>query len=276
MPNRPQLRINSQISRERREFNNRMGGTQRVNVPERSTFYRMFDSRRGDSRLKNNLVKSENFNLLLKYQCGSCEHYTKRVLHPSNFLLSCNFCGFVAYLKALKTSYRHVLGAYHCQNRDCGNKWVQPLPFKSVVLNTPPCEKCSLKPTKISHMFFRGRMITFQNELLFKCLQCSKLAATSSIRMLPKENGGLECSTCKVPMTFLTNKKYINLYQIVREGTGPKSHFPKGKEVAEIWRKSVVEKKKTSTQASSLESKDISPKNNSGISDLAGDIIQNL
>jgi hypothetical protein len=276
MPNRPQLRKNSQISQERREINSRREGTQRVNIPERSTVYRMFDTRRGDFRFKNNLLKNENFNLLLKFQCGSCEHYTKRVLHPSNFLLICRSCGFNAHLKALKSNFRIVLGAYHCQKRECSYKWVNRLPFMNIIRNTPSCEKCNQMTTRISHIFFRGRIITFQNELLYKCQQCSKLAVSSTHRKLPKENGGLDCSTCKVSMTFLTNKKYINISQIVRDGKGPQNLFPKGREVAEIWRKSVVEKKKTSTQASSLESKDISPKNNSGISDLAGDIIQNL
>ena len=144
-----------------------------------------------------------------------------RVLHPSNFLQTCRKCNSSSHLKALKSSFQFLLGVYECQERRCGSNWIQKLPFKNIILNTPICSRCQ-RLTKVRQIFFRRTEVSFKNALLYKCESCSKcktislLKATQKGREALTENLGLrtfptnpQCDACQVPMSFIKNLKSI-------------------------------------------------------------------
>ncbi len=161
----------------------------------------------------------EDLNLRIKYNCRFCGTNSKRILHPSSFLLPCGRCSFSSHIKGLTSNYHLVFGKYQCQERRCGLKWVQRLPFRSIVLNTPLCGQCSRR-TKVGQVKFRGTKVSFKNSLLFKCQSCSKCKSLSMFQATQAGREGLrsrsensegrmpsnpECEVCRAPMTFLKN-----------------------------------------------------------------------
>ena len=171
---------------------------------------------------------SEQAKMQLKYNCRFCGKYSARVLHPSNFLLPCKQCHSCSHLNTLKTSYRMLMGTYTCQERRCGFKWVQKLPFKNIILNTPVCSSCHTL-TKISDIVYRKMNVHFKNSLLYKCGNCSKSKTISLMRATQNGRDGLKnqsgekfqnqrkfsfplnprCLDCKIPMSFIKTLKSI-------------------------------------------------------------------
>lgn len=160
--------------------------------------------------------------LLLKYSCRLCGQFTPRVLHPSNFLQQCRRCNSSSHLKNLSSSFRMLMGTYECQQQRCNARWVQKLPFKNVIMNTPVCHRCH-KLTKISQIFYNGVRVTFKNSLLYKCNSCSKsksislYKATQSARenmcegseQPPNFSLNPKCDNCHIPMNFIKNMRSI-------------------------------------------------------------------
>jgi hypothetical protein len=180
--------------------------------------------------------------LLLKYSCRHCGQFTPKVLHPSNFLQQCKRCNSSSHLKNLSSSFRMLMGSYECQQQRCEARWVQRLPFKNVILNTPVCDRCH-KMTKISQIFFNGVRVTFKNSLLYKCTSCSKSKSISLYKATQRArdnmNEGSEqqkfspnpkCENCHIPMNFLKNLRSI-LFGLANDAPGrrAKSQSPRNR-----------------------------------------------
>lgn len=192
----------------------------------------------------------KDINLRLKYSCRLCGSKFKRILHPSSFLLPCGRCKFSSHLNGVKSNYDLVFGKYQCQERRCGQKWTQRLPFRSIVLNTPLCGHCNRR-TKVSNVTFRGTMIGFKNSLLYKCQSCSKHKSLSIFQITQSGRDGLirnssesrdhslpsnpSCDVCRTPMTFLrSQRKTFSApsdfrYQFRPRSSSPKSRRPNTK-----------------------------------------------
>jgi hypothetical protein len=195
-------------------------------------------------------IHQQDINLRIKYNCRLCGLNFKRILHPSCFLLPCGRCNFSSHLNGVKSNKHLVIGKYQCQERRCGNKWMQRLPFRNIVLNTPLCSNCNRR-TKVSQVTFKGILVGFKNSLLYKCQSCSKQKSLSLYHATQAGREGLsggkqeisdtrlpsnpECYTCHTPMTFLRNLRKAftspteDAYPMRHRSFSPKQRHPRTK-----------------------------------------------
>lgn len=162
--------------------------------------------------------------LSLIYKCLLCGDDSHKELHPSKFLKKCSSCKNPAHLAQIKCSFGMIYGIYHCQSQKCNFKWVVMLPFKSIILSTPNCKRCTRRK-KIHTIIYRNVKISFKHHLLFKCEKCSysrslTFPITSNKELNLDENGIIKhpiCGDCKSSMTYVKNSRSISS-KIIKKG----------------------------------------------------------